>query len=106
MNKAVLLQSTTDSEQEAKNCAKLLIEKNYAACVTIIPHTKSFYKWENKLVEDEEFELQIKTFSKYLEKIKKVINKEISYEIPQIIVTEIIEMSAEYYQWFLKQFKE
>ena len=52
---------TVSSESEAKTIARALVEERLAACVNIIPGLTSIYRWEEKICEDRELLLVIKT---------------------------------------------
>jgi len=39
-----LLFSTTNSMENAKKIAKILVDERLAACVNIVPYIKSFYR--------------------------------------------------------------
>ena len=49
MREIILLITTESDEKKAIDIAKLLIERNLAACVSL-KNIISFYKWENEII--------------------------------------------------------
>ena len=46
--KAVIVQTTTSNEEEAKNIAEILIKYKLAACIQL-KEIESIYNWDGKL---------------------------------------------------------
>ncbi len=94
-----LLFSTTNSMENAKKIAKILVDERLAACVNIVPYIKSFYRWEGKTVEDDEILLIIKTKNEIKDKAIKRIKELHTYQIPEIIALDITAGLPEYLKW-------
>jgi periplasmic divalent cation tolerance protein len=96
---ALLVLITTASRQEAEDIARRLVEDRLAACVNIVPHVRSLFWWENKLSEEDEILLIVKTrrsrFSALVLRVKALH----SYSVPEIIALPIVEGHASYLQW-------
>ena len=90
---------TTKNEEEALTLANLAVKKNLAACGNIIPNMKSIYKWQNKLQNDNETLLILKTNSNKYPLLKKLILEEHSYEVPCILKIPINDGNKEYLKW-------
>ena len=90
---------TTKNEEEALKLANLAVKKNLAACGNIIPNMKSIYKWQNKLQNDKETILILKTNSNKYPLLKKLILEEHSYEVPCILKIPINDGNKEYLKW-------
>ena len=90
---------TTKNEEEALTLANLAVKKNLAACGNIIPNMKSIYKWQNKLQNDKETLLILKTNSNKYPLLKKLILEEHSYEVPCILKIPINDGNKEYLKW-------
>ena len=52
-NKRLVLTSS-ESMNQARRIADALIERKLAACVNIVPHVQSIYRWKGKAEEAEE----------------------------------------------------
>lgn len=95
----VLLLTTTAKEDEAKKIAQGLVAEQMAACVNIVGPITSVYKWEGKVVTDQEYKLFIKTRRSAKEKIFTYIKDRHSYSVPELSLIEIKEMESDYLEW-------
>ena len=93
----ILIYVVCKDKEEADNIGRLLIKKKLVACANTFP-ISSFYHWDNKLVEDNEFVLILKTVSKGYNKLEKEIKELHSYDIPAIIKIKV-EANSEYENW-------
>ena len=96
-----IVQTTCGSKKEAKRIASLLVKESLAACIQITK-IKSFYKWENKICEDKEYLLNIKTKKENYKALKRKIKENHSYDLPEIIGTKIVSLSKDYKK-FIKE---
>lgn len=78
--------------------AQKLVSSRLAACVSVFP-VRSLYWWENKINEDAEELLVVKTKKALFEKIKKEILSIHPYEVPEIISVPIVDGFDKYLQW-------
>ncbi|RUT03193.1 divalent-cation tolerance protein CutA [Dulcicalothrix desertica PCC 7102] len=89
---------TTSSQQEAETIAKTLVESKLAACVNIFP-IQSIYTWQDKVHNEPEFQLFIKTDRRLFSTLEAKIRELHSYEVPEIIALPIIAGSQLYLNW-------
>ena len=89
----------TKNENEALTIANLAVKKNLAACGNILPNMKSIYKWQNKLQNDNETLLILKTNSNKYPLLEKLILEKHSYEVPCILKIPISDGNKEYLKW-------
>ena len=90
---------TTKNEEEALKLANLAVQKNLAACGNIFPKMQSIYKWHNKLQNDKENLLILKTNSNKYPLLEKLIIERHSYEVPCILKIPISNGNKEYLEW-------
>ena len=90
---------TTKNEEEALKLANLAVQKNFAACGNIFPKMQSIYKWQNKLQNDKETLLILKTNSNKYPLLEKLILEKHSYEVPCILKIRISDGNKEYLKW-------
>lgn len=93
--KPCIVQTTCKDMDEAKKIAKILLKKRLAACIQI-SNVVSLYTWNNKLCDDNEKLLSIKTKKKNFKKIQREIKENHSYDLPEIISIDIENVSKEY----------
>ena len=99
--KAVIVQTTTSNEEEAKKIAKILIQYNLATCVQL-KDIESLYNWDGKLCCERETLLSIKTKKELFSKVKSKILELHSYDTPEIIELDISNISEDYLK-FIKE---
>lgn len=99
--KAVIIQTTTSSKEEAKNIAEILIKYKLAACVQL-KDIESLYNWDGKLCCERETLLSIKTKKELFSKVKSKILELHSYDTPEIIELDISNISEDYLK-FIKE---
>lgn len=87
------------SEQEAKTLAMSLVEANLAACVQIDGPVRSFYKWEGKLENCEEFRLTVKFIESKSAAIEGHILRHHPYETPEWVVVRVEHVVEKYLSW-------
>lgn len=93
---------TTSSEAEAKEIAKKLLDKKLIACANMFP-ISSLYYWENKLCDDSEFAVIMKTRAELLDELIEQIKKIHSYEVPCIVSWDISKGNEDYLKWIEKE---
>jgi periplasmic divalent cation tolerance protein len=91
--------TTVGSEEEASKLARSLVDFHLAACVSIIPNVRSVYNWKDKLHEDQECMLVIKTASALAGKLQAHFAAYHPYEVPEFVVLRIAEESPAYLSW-------
>ena len=72
------------SKEEAEKIGRAVVEEKLAACVNIFPIT-SIYRWKGKVETGEECVLLCKTAGEKFTKIRNMIKKLHSYELPVIL---------------------
>lgn len=97
-NEFIQIETTVSSIKEAKELSNKLINKKFAACIQIQKIT-STYNWKNKVQNEEEYKLSIKTQTNNMSKVYNFFKKEHPYECPEFVVLKITASSTEYFNW-------
>ena len=100
MDKFIVISTTFSTKQNAVFIINKILNKQYAACIQLIPNINSYYRWKDKIESNEEFVLNIKTINIMKDKIVEVIKTYHEYEIPQIISYDFRIQSENYKEWF------
>lgn len=98
MDFAIIL-TTASGEEEGRSIANTLVEKQLAACVNIIPKISSVYRWEGQIQSETEVLLLIKTTKDLEAEVYREVQKEHSYDTPELITLPIINGSEKYLDW-------
>ncbi|MCA9471305.1 MAG: divalent-cation tolerance protein CutA [Nitrospirales bacterium] len=99
MSQEIVVLVTAGSEDEARNIAKIIVQKGLVACVNIIPKIQSVFTWDGAVTEEQESLLIAKTTMKAFEKLESAIKTLHSYSVPEIIALPIHAGSLEYLSW-------
>lgn len=94
---ARLVYITAGNTENASLIAKELVSKRLAACVNMFP-VSSVYRWHEKIEEDNEIAMFVKTDASRLQEIIKVVKSLHTYEMPAIEFWEI-EGEQDYLDW-------
>lgn len=95
--------TTIDSEARARAMAESLVREHSAACVQIDGPITSIYRWQGKLETAQEWRCTIKTTADRFEALERQIRALHSYEVPEIVATEVARTSAAYAEWLRQQ---
>lgn len=104
-NDLLLVLATCPSKEEAKLVANKLLTESVAACVNILPNIQSHYSWNDNIEQTAECLLLIKTRSDYFDQVKLIVERYISYGIPECIAIKINDGSTKYLNWLKNTLK-
>ena len=99
MTDKILVLTTASSRDEARKIGRALVERLLAACVNIVPHVGSIYRWEGEIEEAEEWLLILKTTRGAFERVRDAIVELHSYDVPECISLSIEDGSVAYLSW-------
>ena len=95
----IVVLTTCESEEQAQQLARHLIEQRLAACVNILPGARSVYRWKDKIEDAAEFVLIVKSRRDMFVKLREAISHLHSYEIPEVIALPVVDGSEAYLKW-------
>ena len=93
------LYSTYPNAEEALKAARIVIDKQLAACVNIYPPMKSVYMWEGKRDETSEVGTFIKTRRSLIDAAAAALWEVHPYSVPCFVVLPIESGSVDYLAW-------
>ncbi len=94
---------TVPDEKTGLEMARSLVEENLAACVNLLPGVRSIYRWEDRIEDDPELLLIIKTSAASLERLSRRVAEIHPYDEPEIISLPVDGGSRGYLDWVLKE---
>jgi periplasmic divalent cation tolerance protein len=99
MKPIILISTTFESNADAERIAKLLLDRKLIACAQVTGPITSLYRWQGVTTKAAEFSLSLKTTPSCADKVRTVLKQEHPYELPEIIVQEIVDSSKGYSRW-------
>jgi len=96
---AIIVFMTAGSTDEASRIAQLLVEKNLAACVQILPEMQSVYRWKGEVETQPEILILAKTVASKFSELETQVRAVHSYETPEIVAAPLINGSRPYLEW-------
>ena len=102
----IIIKTTSNSEKSLKKIAKGLLEKDLIACVNILGGIKSIYKWKNKVIEDSEYMMFIKTLKTKEKKVYDFIKKEHNYDVPELSTLSLSKIDNRFLSWLKEVIKD
>ena len=98
----IILISTFSDERSLINLSNILVnEKRLCACVNYTP-IKSIYMWDSVLQHENEFIAFFKTTEDLVDKLKTEIKENHPYDVPEIVVIKMNDVSYAYLEWMYK----
>lgn len=91
------------TEEEAGKLARALVEARVAACVTIVPGARSIYRWQGAIESSAEWLLLIKSSRELFEQLRITLEKEHSYEVPEVLAVPVVAGAPNYLNWLEAQ---
>ena len=99
MTDKIVVLTTCKSAEEGAQIARALVEKKLAACVSVMPEVRSFYRWKGVVEDEQESLLVIKSSRGLFDQLRVEIEKLHSYEVPEVIAVPIVDGSEGYLEW-------
>ena len=100
--KFIMIYTTLPDRVTTKRMAKTLKKENLIACANFFS-IESVYTWKNKLCEDKEYALIMKTRESLYRKVEKRLKELHPYEVPAIVSYEIKDGLNSYLSWIKKE---
>lgn len=95
----MLVLITAPNEDEAVKISKVLVEEKLAGCINILKDIRSIYSWQDKIEDEPEVLMIVKTKSELFEELEKRVKSLHSYTVPEIIGIKIKRGSESYLNW-------
>ena len=99
----IVVSTTCGKTENGLEIARAVLEKRLAACVQIGAQMTSMYWWQNRIADDLEYLITMKSDRVLFEKLAKEIRAVHSYEVPEIIAVDIIAVDPDYGRWMREE---
>ncbi|MCS7083406.1 MAG: divalent-cation tolerance protein CutA [Aquificaceae bacterium] len=84
---------------KADELAMMIVEERLGACVNIVEKVRSIYRWEGRIVKDEESLLVVKTSAERFDELLKKVKEVHPYTVPEIIAFSLVGGNNDYLKW-------
>jgi len=99
--RTIVVLMTAASEEQAASIAQALVGERLAACVNIVGPIRSIYRWREKVQDEREHLMLVKTRANMVAKIERRVTELHSYEVPEVVSIAIAGGSRRYLDWLL-----
>ncbi len=105
MSDVKLILCTFPNAEQARQIGTVLVEKQLAGCVNLVPAVKSIYRWQGKIETASEVFAIFKTHADLLLAFEQTLTELHPYEVPEIIVLDPAHVAEPYRRWLLNSVK-
>ena len=98
MNEYCIITTACNKKEIADKITKHLLTNRLAACCQVFP-IQSSYWWEDEIVEEMEYFIQIKTKKSLFETVKEEIIKVHDYDVCEVASYDITNGSEQFLNW-------
>ena len=106
MTNARIVLTTVGLKEAAEKLAYELVERRLAACVNIVGPIRSVYRWRQKIENEQEYLLLIKTTAEHAAHLRLAFKELHPYELPERVELALHGGSEEYLAWLAGEMKE
>lgn len=90
---------TAPNLEHAQQIARMLVEKQLAACVNLLSGVTSIYRWEGNVQEETEVLLICKTCRSRLAVLQEEVKAIHPYQAPEVIALPVVAGLDDYLKW-------
>ncbi len=99
MTDSIVVLITAPNEEDAAKIAHELVASRLAACVNIVRHVRSIYRWQGRVEDEQEVLMVAKTQQANFPELEQKVREMHSYTVPEIIALPIVRGFSEYLDW-------
>jgi periplasmic divalent cation tolerance protein len=91
---------------EARRIARGAVEAKVAACVNVVLNpVESTYRWKDKVEVSREYLLVMKSTTRQLAGLERMVRSMHSYNVPEFLVLPVVSGSRDYLRWLVESVK-
>jgi periplasmic divalent cation tolerance protein len=96
---AIVVLTTVATEEEAVSLVRALLDRRLIACGTLLPGARSLYRWEDKLADEREVVVILKTRSAALASLEGAFAELHPYKVPELLALPVTGGLEKYLGW-------
>jgi periplasmic divalent cation tolerance protein len=94
-----LVLTTLPNRLTARRIARFLLKEKLAACVNLLGPAESLFWWKGRIDRAKEYLLLIKTRTAAFPRLRRTLEKQHPYAVPEIVALPIEKGNASYLDW-------
>src|SRR5580700_8965606 len=99
MTDAIVVLTTVATEDEAMLLVRALLERRLIACGTLLPGARSLYRWEDRVADEPEVVVLLKTRSERVAELESAFAELHPYKVPELLALPVSAGMAQYLGW-------
>ncbi len=99
MRDVVVVLCTFPDLPQARQIGTVLVEKQLAACVNLVPGVESIFRWEGEISREEEVLAVIKTQAARFGELERELQALHPYDLPEVLGLPVGAGSDAYLEW-------
>jgi periplasmic divalent cation tolerance protein len=96
---AMVVLSTVATEEEAVSLIRTLLDRRLIACGTLLPASRSLYRWNDKVADERETVVLLKTRAARLEALEVAFGELHPYKVPELLALPVSAGLGKYLEW-------
>jgi periplasmic divalent cation tolerance protein len=96
---ALVVMTTVANADEAVALIRTLLERRLIACGTILPGARSLYRWNDKIADEQEVVILLKTRAARLESLEVAFGELHPYRVPELLALPVSAGLGKYLDW-------
>ena len=103
---AIVILTTVADQRDGETLGRILVERDLAACVQVLPAMTSVYRWQEHIQYNSESLLLIKTTQALYAAVETAIRENHQYQTPEIIALPVVAGANDYLTWLTSVVKQ
>jgi len=99
MEERVVLYVTCGGREEALKIGRALVEERLAACANVLSPHVAVYRWEDRVQEDAETGLLLKTRRALVDRATARVKALHSYSVPCVVALPVVGGNPDFLRW-------
>ena len=96
---AVVVMTTVATNDEAVALVRELLARRLIACGTMLPTARSMYRWEDRVADETEVVILLKTRSARVDALESAFRELHPYKVPELLALPVVAGAEKYLAW-------
>jgi len=100
---ALVVLTTVSNTEEAVTLVRALLDRRLIACGTILNGARSLYRWNDKVADESEVMILLKTRAARLSALTAAFDEVHPYKVPELLALPVVAGADKYLGWLDKE---